>query len=182
MDRRLTSILLLVAVVLVTIPLLTDSSDAAGQSGSDDPTSDEVTFYGYVSNLSDQERNTPLAGVNVTLYVGDQDTDAATVTTDVLYPVLTGGIGVRYEANGAVRGMTQLQPVLVNSLGAAKVTTATGETYQTADDMQVYLWHMGVYYPTLLPTINSDDYFLIGWVDSCTAGHQVRVLTALKKD
>ena len=82
MDRRLTSILLLVAVVLVTIPLLTDSSDAAGQSGSDDPTSDEVTFYGYVSNLSDQERNTPLAGVNVTLYVGDQETDAATVTTD----------------------------------------------------------------------------------------------------
>ena len=82
MDRRLTSILLLVAVVLVTIPLLTDSSDAAGQSGSDDPTSDEVTFYGYVSNLSDQERNTPLAGVNVTLCVGDQETDAATVTTD----------------------------------------------------------------------------------------------------
>ena len=109
-------------------------------------------------------------------------TSATTSTTDVLYPVLTGGIGVRYEANGAVRGMVQLQPVLIDSLGAAKVTTSTGETYETADDMQVYLWHMGVYYPTLLPTINSDDYFLIGWVDSCTAGHQVRVLTALKKD
>ena len=118
-------------------------------------------------------------GANYTYMTG---TSATTSTTDVLYPVLTGGIGVRYEANGAVRGMVQLQPVLIDSLGAAKVTTSTGETYETADDMQVYLWHMGVYYPTLLPTINSDDYFLIGWVDSCTAGHQVRVLTALKKD
>ena len=131
------------------------------------------------SGLLSNVLGTIAGGANYTFMNG---TGAATVTTDVLYPVLTGGIGVRYEANGAVRGMTQLQPVLVSSLGAAKVTTATGETYQTADDMQVYLWHMGVYYPTLLPTINSDDYFLIGWVDSCTAGHQVRVLTALKKD
>ena len=44
------------------------------------------------------------------------------------------------------------------------------------------LWHMGVYYPTTLSTINSQDYFLVGWVDSCTAGHQVRVLTALRKN
>lgn len=123
--------------------------------------------------------STIAGGANYTYMTG---TSATTSTTSVLYPVLTGGIGVRYEANGAVRGMVQLQPVLIDSLGAAKVTTATGETYETADNMQVYLWHMGVYYPTLLPTINSDDYFLIGWVDSCTAGHQVRVLTALKKD
>ena len=59
---------------------------------------------------------------------------------------------------------------------------ANGARYETADAMQVYLWHMGVYYPTLLPTINAEDYFLIGWVDSCTAGHQVRVLTALRKN
>ena len=131
------------------------------------------------SGLLSSVLGTIAGGANYTFMNG---TSATTVTTDVLYPVLTGGIGIRYEANGAVRGMTQLQPVLISSLGAAKVTTATGETYQTADDMQVYLWHMGVYYPTLLPTINSDDYFLIGWVDSCTAGHQVRVLTALKKD
>ena len=107
---------------------------------------------------------------------------ATTSSTSILYPVLTGGIGVRYEANGAVRGMVQLQPILIQDLGAASVTTSTGARYETADDMQVYLWHMGVYYPTVLPTINSEDYFLIGWVDSCTAGRQVRVLTALRKD
>lgn len=118
-------------------------------------------------------------GANYTYMTG---TSATTSTTDVLYPVLTGGIGVRYEANGAVRGMVQLQPIMIQDLGAASVTTTTGQRYETADDMQVYLWHMGVYYPTLLPTINSEDYFLVGWVDSCTAGHQVRVLTALKKN
>ena len=131
------------------------------------------------SGLLSTVLGTVAGGANYTYMTG---TSATTSTTDVLYPVLTGGIGVRYEANGAVRGMVQLQPIMIQDLGAASVTTTTGQRYETADDMQVYLWHMGVYYPTLLPTINSEDYFLIGWVDSCTAGHQVRVLTALKKN
>lgn len=131
------------------------------------------------SGLLSTVLGTVAGGANYTYMTG---TSATTSTTDVLYPVLTGGIGVRYEANGAVRGMVQLQPIMIQDLGAASVTTTTGQRYETADDMQVYLWHMGVYYPTLLPTINAEDYFLIGWVDSCTAGHQVRVLTALKKN
>lgn len=131
------------------------------------------------SGLLSTVLGTVAGGANYTYMTG---TSATTSTTDVLYPVLTGGIGVRYEANGAVRGMVQLQPIMIQDLGATSVTTTTGQRYETADDMQVYLWHMGVYYPTLLPTINSEDYFLIGWVDSCTAGHQVRVLTALKKN
>ena len=130
---------------------------------------------GFLSNIL----GTVAGGASYTYMTGSS---ATTSTTNVLYPVLTGGIGVRYEVNGAVRGMVQLQPILIQDLGAASVTTSTGAKYETADDMQVYLWHMGVYYPTLLPTINSEDYFLIGWVDSCTAGHQVRVLTALRKD
>ena len=119
------------------------------------------------------------SGANYVCYIDGQNT---TLSTSVKYPVLAGGIGVRHEVNGEVRGMVQLQPILIDSLGPASVTTANGTRYETADAMQVYLWHMGVYYPTLLPTINAEDYFLIGWVDSCTAGHQVRVLTALRKN
>ena len=130
---------------------------------------------GLLSNIL----GTVAGGASYTYMTGSS---ATTSSTSILYPVLTGGIGVRYEANGAVRGMVQLQPILIQDLGAASVTTSTGARYETADDMQVYLWHMGVYYPTVLPTINSEDYFLIGWVDSCTAGRQVRVLTALRKD
>ena len=131
------------------------------------------------SGLLSTALGTIAGGANYTYMTG---TSATTSTTSILYPVLAGGIGVRYEASGAVRGMVQLQPILIQELNAAAVTTATGARYETADNMQVYLWHMGVYYPTLLPTINAEDYFLIGWVDSCTAGRQVRVLTALKKD
>lgn len=131
------------------------------------------------SGLLSTVLGTVAGGANYTYMTG---ASATTSTTDVLYPVLTGGIGVRYETDGSVRGMVQLQPIMIQDLGAAAVTTTTGQRYETADDMQVYLWHMGVYYPTTLPDINSNDYFLIGWVDSCTAGHQVRVLTALKKN
>ena len=130
---------------------------------------------GLVSNIL----STIAGGANYTYMNG---TSATTDSTNVLYPVLAGGIGVRHEVTGAVRGMVQLQPILIESLGPASVNTAGGGRYETADDMQVYLWHMGVYYPTLLPTINAEDYFLVGWVDSCTAGHQVRVLTALRKN
>ncbi len=131
------------------------------------------------SGLLSTVLGTIAGGASYTYMTG---TSATTSITNVLYPVLTGGIGVRYEASGSVRGMIQLQPILIENLGAASVTTASGARYETADDMQVYLWHMGVYYPTTLPTINAEDYFLIGWVDSCTAGHQVRVLTALRKN
>ena len=131
------------------------------------------------SGLASSILGTIAGGANYTYMNG---TSYTTDTTSVLYPVLAGGIGVRHEVNGEVRGMVQLQPILIESLGPASVTTAGGTRYETADNMQVYLWHMGVYYPTLLPTINADDYFLIGWVDSCTAGHQVRVLTALRKN
>ena len=131
------------------------------------------------SGLMSTVLSTIAGGANYTYMNG---TSYTTDSTRVLYPVLAGGIGVRHEVNGEVRGMVQLQPILIDSLGPASVTTANGTRYETADAMQVYLWHMGVYYPTLLPTINAEDYFLIGWVDSCTAGHQVRVLTALRKN
>ena len=131
------------------------------------------------SGLLSTVLGTIAGGANYTYMTG---TSATTSTTDVLYPVVAGGIGVRYEVNGSVRGMVQLQPILIQDLGAASVTATGGARYETADDMQVYLWHMGVYYPTTLSTINSQDYFLVGWVDSCTAGHQVRVLTALRKN
>ena len=43
---------------------------------------------------------------------------------------------------------------------------------------------MGVYYKTTLASINAEDYYLTGWYDNfgCTAGGQVRILMALKKN
>ena len=104
-------------------------------------------------------------------------------TTDIKYPILAGGIGVRYESDGNVRAMVQLMPVRIDSLGAG-VAMVGNKQYALADDIQVYLWHRGVYYPTTFSSINAEDYYITGWYDNSgrAAGGQIRILMALKKD
>ena len=73
--------------------------------------------------------------------------------------------------------------VTVDQLGAASVRSGSTR-YETADDMQVYLWYKGKYYATTLSQINAEDYSLIGWYDAhgSAAGGKIRVLVAVKKD
>lgn len=89
-------------------------------------------------------------------YVCYVNGEQTTYKTSVKYPVLAGGISVR---SGSTR-------------------------YETADDMQVYLWYKGKYYATILSQINAEDYSLIGWYDAhgSAAGGKIRVLVAVKKD
>ena len=99
-------------------------------------------------------------------YVCYIDGESATLNTSVKYPVLAGGVAVSRSPSGTVKNMIQLI------------------RYETADDMQVYLWYRGQYYPTSLTQVNPEEYHLIGWYDNlgCTAGGKVRVLVAVKKD
>ncbi len=104
-------------------------------------------------------------------------------TTSIKYPVLAGGLAVRQEVTGSVKAMVQLMPMKIDQVGAASVLS--GDTrYETADNLQVYLWYKGQYYPTKLASVNSDDYYLTGWYDNfgCAAGKKVRVIIAVKKD
>ena len=116
-------------------------------------------------------------------YVCYIDGESATLNTSVKYPVLAGGVAVSSSPSGTVRNMIQLMPVMVDKLGAASVMSGSTR-YETADDMQVYLWYRGQYYPTSLTQVNPEEYHLIGWYDNlgCTAGGKVRVLVAVKKD
>ena len=119
-------------------------------------------------------------GANYVCYVNGQQT---TYQTSVKYPVLAGGIAVGKTTSGGVKTMRQLIPVVVDQLGAASVKS--GDTrYETADDMQVYLWYKGAYYATTLSQVNTEDYNLIGWYDNngSAAGQKIRVLMAVKKD
>lgn len=77
--------------------------------------------------------------------------------------------------------MLQLSPVVVDKLGAASVMSGD-KRYETADDMQVYLWSNGQYFATSLPKINTEDYKLIGWYDNfgCSGGRKIRILVAVK--
>ena len=107
----------------------------------------------------------------------------ASFSTSVKYPVLAGGLAVRQNVNGTVKAMIQLMPMKIDKVGAASVIS-NGIRYETADDMQVYLWYKGQYYATKLSEVNSEGYYLTGWYDNfgCAAGKRVRVIVAVKKD
>ena len=107
----------------------------------------------------------------------------ASFSTSVKYPVLAGGLAVRQNVNGTVKAMIQLMPMKIDKVGAASVMS-NGTRYETADDVQVYLWYKGQYYATKLSEVNSEGYYLTGWYDNfgCAAGKRVRVIVAVKKD
>ena len=119
------------------------------------------------------------SGANYVCYV---DGRQVTYQTSTKYPVLAGGIAIGTGTTGAVKSMRQLLPAVIDKIGAASVMSGS-KKYETADNMQVYLWYKGTYYPTTLSQVNSEDYTLIGWYDAngSAAGGKVRVLIAVKK-
>ena len=86
--------LVLALAVMLSIPLVSQSAWAP-PSGEDpvEPVTSEVTAYGFIANLSDQEENTPLQGVQVTLYDSDKNVVQVTSGTN---PVKTDANG-RFE-------------------------------------------------------------------------------------
>lgn len=94
-----------------------------------------------------------------------------------------GGIAIGTSTSGTVKSMTQLLPVVIDKVGAASVMSGN-KKYETADEMQVYLWYKGTYYPTTLSQVNGEEYTLIGWYDGGlrAAGGKIRVLIAVRKN
>ena len=65
---------LLALALMLAVPFAAASASAApGDDTPVEPTEREVTTYGYIANLSDQEENTPLQDVQVTLYDSDKN-------------------------------------------------------------------------------------------------------------
>ncbi len=137
-----------------------------------------------IANITGQPMSTILnfvgGGATYICYVNGSQ---ASFSTSIKYPVLAGGLAVRQNVNGTVKAMIQLMPMKIDKVGAASVMS-NGTRYETADDMQVYLWYKGQYYATKLSEVNSEDYHLTGWYDNfgCAAGKRVRVIVAVKKD
>ena len=119
------------------------------------------------------------SGANYVCYVNGQQ---VTYTTSTKYPVIAGGVAIGKSADGKkVNAMVQLSPVVVDRLGAGWVMK--GDTrYETADDIQVYLWNQGTYYKVSLADLNTEDYKLIGWYDNQghAAGKKIRLLVAVR--
>ena len=119
------------------------------------------------------------SGANYVCYVNGKQ---VTYTTSVKDPVIAGGVAIGKSADGKkVNAMVQLSPVVVDKLGAGWVMK--GDTrYETADDIQVYLWNQGTYYKVSLADLNPQDYKLIGWYDNQghSAGNKIRLLVAVR--
>ena len=119
------------------------------------------------------------SGANYVCYVNGKQ---VTYTTSVKYPVIAGGVAIGKSADGKkVNAIVQLSPVVVDKLGAGWVMK--GDTrYETADDIQVYLWNQGTYYKVSLADLNPQDYKLIGWYDNQghSAGNKIRLLVAVR--
>ena len=137
-----------------------------------------------LANITGQPMSTILnfvgGGATYICYVNGSQ---ASFSTSIKYPVLAGGLAVRQNVNGTVKAMIQLMPMKIDQVGAASVMS-NGTRYETADDMQVYLWYKGQYYATKLSEVNSEGYYLTGWYDNfgCAAGKRVRVIVAVKRD
>ena len=119
------------------------------------------------------------SGANYVCYVNGKQ---VTYTTSVKYPVITGGVAIGKSADGKkVNAMVQLSPVVVDKLGAGWVMKGNTR-YETADDIQVYLWNQGTYYKVSLADLNTQDYKLIGWYDNQghSAGNKIRLLVAVR--
>ena len=120
------------------------------------------------------------SGADYVCYVNGKQT---TYKTSTKYPVLAGGIAIGTSTSGTIKSMTQLLPVVIDKVGAASVMSGN-KKYETADEMQVYLWYKGTYYPTTLSQVNGEEYTLIGWYDGGlrAAGGKIRVLIAVRKN
>ena len=119
------------------------------------------------------------SGANYVCYVNGKQ---VTYTTAVKYPVIAGGVAIGKSADGKkVNAMVQLSPVVVDKLGAGWVMKGNTR-YETADDIQVYLWNQGTYYKVSLADLNPQDYKLIGWYDNQghSAGNKIRLLVAVR--
>ena len=137
-----------------------------------------------LANITGQPMSTILNFVGGgAIYICYVNGSQASFSTSIKYPVLAGGLAVRQNVNGTVKAMIQLMPMKIDQVGAASVMS-NGTRYETADDMQVYLWYKGQYYATKLSEVNSEGYYLTGWYDNfgCAAGKRVRVIVAVKKD
>lgn len=120
------------------------------------------------------------SGADYTCYVSGQP---VRYQTSVKYPVVAGGVAIGKAPDGkTVRSMVQLAPVMLDRLGPGWAMSGSAR-YETADEMQVYLWSGGQYFATTLAQVSPENHHLIGWYDSfgCPAGKKVRILIAVEK-
>ena len=148
-----------------------------------DDVSGDTWSYGYLISAKTQ----PSGGMGYTVtysYVTDGASNTL-ISNNVDYRVSAkSGIAMRFDGDGSVRTMRNLDSVRITELGTASVRSEN-RSYTLSDDVQVYLksGSGNGYYKTSLSDLNGEDYTLTGYYDDfgCAAGGLIRIIIAEEK-
>lgn len=143
-----------------------------------DVTGDTWT-YGYLTSAASTQDGISVGGSYAYLVDGVTTTLRSSTSS---YSVETGGMAIRYDSDGGVKSLRNIGQVRLTSLGST-TALADNRQYDLADNVQVYLIQNSSCYLTSLSAVNAEDHTLTGWYDNfgCTAGGQIRVITAVAK-
>ena len=143
-----------------------------------DVTGDTWTYV-YMKSVEDNSTDMSI-NVRYSYLLNGKDTVLSSSGTS--YPVSAGGAAIRYNADGSIKTMRNMESVKLTELGSLSAMAGTAK-YTLADDVQVYLRKDGVYYLTSVSAVNTEDYTLTGWYDNfgCSAGGRIRLIIAVEK-
>lgn len=144
----------------------------------------DTLSYIYLSSVSDASSSSGnITNISVS-YTYLQNGQTYSLSGSARYSADVGGAVMLYE-DGALKSISQLSSVSLDSLGSLSAMSGNGE-YPLSEDVQVLLRDgTGVYryYATTLSQIDTQNYELTGWYDDLgySAGGRIRVIVAVPK-
>ncbi|MCF0150371.1 MAG: S-layer homology domain-containing protein [Firmicutes bacterium] len=135
--------------------------------------------YGYLLNVQQVDVMMQMSGSYTYLMNGNVRN---VVLTDRSFKVQQGGFALRYDADGQLDQMKQLEKVSLTDVSGS-FAFAGNIKYDMADDVQVLLKSGDNYMPMAAEDLDPDTCIIKGFYDDfgCPAGGKIRVILAEKK-
>ena len=139
----------------------------------------ETWQYGYLTNVENNqsEMDGTVFNISYTYTLISNGETRTIISNGIGYPVQTGAVAVRLNADGSIKAMHSINSGRITTLGGTSVMM-DNQKYLLSDNVQVYLRQNGALYQTGIAGINDGEYRLTGWYD---AGNRIRVIVAETK-
>ena len=139
----------------------------------------ETWQYGYLTNVENNqsEMDGTVFNISYTYTLILNGETRTIISNGIGYPVQTGAVAVRLNADGSIKAMHSINSGRITTLGGTSVMM-DNQKYLLSDNVQVYLRQNGALYQTGIAGINDGEYRLTGWYDT---GNRIRVIVAETK-
>ena len=139
----------------------------------------ETWQYGYLTNVENNqsEMGGTVFNISYTYTLILNGETRTIISNGIGYPVQTGAVAVRLNADGSIKAMHSINSGRITTLGGTSVMM-DNQKYLLSDNVQVYLRQNGALYQTGIAGVNDGEYRLTGWYD---AGNRIRVIVAETK-